>query len=58
MPHMEGDHEIAALRFLDGDPTVRILEWDEWSNAMLLEQCIPGTSLSDTFQPEQDVVIA
>jgi streptomycin 6-kinase len=58
MPHMEGDHEIAALRFLDGDPTVRILEWDEWSNAMLLEQCIPGTSLRDTFQPEQDVVIA
>ena len=55
---MEGDHEIAALRFLDGDPTVRILEWDEWSNAMLLEQCIPGTSLRDTFQPEQDVVIA
>lgn len=55
---MEGDHEIAALRFLDGDPTVRILEWDEWSNAMLLEQCVPGTSLRDVFQPEQDVVIA
>ena len=55
---MEGDHEIAALRYLDGDPTVRILEWDEWSNAMLLERCIPGTSLRDTFQPDQDVVIA
>lgn len=55
---MEGDHEIAALRFLDGDPTVRILEWDEWSNAMLLERCIPGTSLREVFQPEQDVVIA
>jgi len=58
MPHMEGDHEIAALRFLDGDPTVRILEWDEWSNAMLLERCIPGTSLREMFQPDQDVVIA
>lgn len=55
---MEGDHEIAALRFLDGDPTVRILEWDEWSNAMLLERCVPGTSLRDMFQPDQDVVIA
>ncbi|HZJ00425.1 MAG TPA: aminoglycoside phosphotransferase family protein [Gemmatimonadaceae bacterium] len=58
MPHMEGDHEIAALRFLDGDPTVRILEWDEWSNAMLLERCIPGTTLREMFQPDQDVVIA
>ncbi len=55
---MEGDHEIAALRFLDGDPTVRILEWDEWSNAMLLERCTPGTSLREMFQPDQDVVIA
>jgi len=55
---MEGDHEIAALRFLDGDPTVRILEWDEWSNAMLLEHCVPGTSLREMFQPDQDVVIA
>ena len=58
MPHMEADHEIAALRFLDGDPTVRILEWDEWSNAMLLERCEPGTSLREMFQPDQDVVIA
>jgi len=55
---MEGDHEIAALRFLDGDPTVRILEWDEWSNAMLLERCVPGTNLREMFQPDQDVVIA
>jgi len=55
---MEADHEIAALRFLDGDPTVKVLEWDEWSNAMLLERCEPGTSLREMFQPDQDVVIA
>lgn len=58
MPHMEGDHEIAALRLLEGDPTVRLLEWDEWSNAMLLERCNPGTNLREMFQPDQDVVIA
>lgn len=58
MPHMEGLHEIAALRLLDGEPTVRLLEADDDSNAMLLERCVPGTSLREEFQPDQDVVIA
>jgi streptomycin 6-kinase len=58
MPHMEGLHEIAGLRFLDGDPTVRLLEADEPANAMLLEKCNPGNSLRTLFQPEQDLVIA
>jgi streptomycin 6-kinase len=55
---MEAEDEIAALRLLDGDPTVRLLESDEDLNAMLLERCEPGTPLSDLFQPDQDVVLA
>jgi streptomycin 6-kinase len=58
MPHMEGEHEIAALRLLDGDPTVRLLDADDAHNAMLLERCEPGSPLRDLFQPDQDVVIA
>ena len=58
MPHMEGEHEIAALRLLDGSPTVRLLEADENYNAMLLERCEPGTSLREVFQPDQDVILA
>jgi streptomycin 6-kinase len=58
MPHMEGLHEIAALRELNGDPTVMLLDADENVNAMLLERCDPGTSLRELFQPDQDVVIA
>lgn len=58
MPHMEGEHEIQALRFWNGDPTVRLLEADEQLNAMLLERCEPGTVLRRLPEPEQDVVIA
>src|ERR1035438_10812009 len=29
MPHMEGEHEIQALRFWNGDPTVRLLNADD-----------------------------
>jgi streptomycin 6-kinase len=58
MPHMEGEHEIQALRFWDGDPTVRLLEADDDLNAMLLERCEPGTVLRQLPEPEQDVVIA
>jgi streptomycin 6-kinase len=58
MPHMEGEHEIQALRFWDGNPTVRLLEAEEERNAMLLERCEPGTVLRQLPEPEQDVVIA
>ena len=58
MPHMEGEHEIQALRFWEGDPTVRLLESDESLNAMLLERCEPGTVLRHLPEPQQDVVIA
>jgi streptomycin 6-kinase len=58
MPHIEGEHEIQALRFWDGDPTVRLLDADESLNALLLERCEPGTVLRQLPEPEQDVIIA
>jgi streptomycin 6-kinase len=58
MPHMEGEHEIQGLRFWDGDPTVRLLESDEEFGAMVLERCLPGTSLRTLAEEDQDVVIS
>lgn len=58
MPHVEGAHEIQALRFWDGAPTVRLLEADVDLNAMLLERCQPGTALRELPEEEQDVIVA
>jgi streptomycin 6-kinase len=58
MPHMEAEHEIHGLRLWNGDGIVRLLDFDEESNAMLLERCEPGTPLRELPEPEQDVVIA
>lgn len=58
MPHMEGEHERDGLRFWNGDPTVRLLESDAAVNALLLERCVPGTSLRLLPEPQQDVVVA
>lgn len=58
MPHMEGEHEIQGLRFWDGDPTVRLLEFDDELGAMLLERCLPGTPLRAQAEHDQDVVIS
>jgi streptomycin 6-kinase len=58
MPHMEGEQEIDGLRFWDGRATVRLLEWDQLANAMLLERCEPGTPLLSVPETEQDVIIA
>ena len=58
MPHLEAEHEIQGLRFWGGNPTVRLLEADDELNAMLLERCLPGTSLRALPEPEQDAVIA
>ena len=59
MPHFEAEHEIAGLRFWDGDPTVRLIDADEHLGAMLLERCEPGTHLRPLREePEQDVIVA
>lgn len=57
MPHMEGKQEIEGLQFWDGRATVRILEWDQLTNAMLLERCEPGTPLLSIPETEQDVIV-
>ena len=58
MPHMEAAQEIDGLRYWAGDPTVHLLESDDAAGAMLLERCVPGTSLRDCPADEQDRVIA
>lgn len=58
MPHMEAEHEVAGLRFWDGNPTVRLLAAADDLGAMLLERCDPGTHLRQLPEPEQDVIIA
>jgi streptomycin 6-kinase len=58
MPHREGQHEIAGLRFWNGNPTVRLLDADDDAGAMLLEACEPGSPLRESDESEQDGVIA
>ena len=58
MPHMEGEQEIAGLRFWRGDPTVLLLEADDATGVMLLERCLPGTALRSLSEQEQDEIIA
>jgi streptomycin 6-kinase len=58
--HTEAADEVAGLREWDGDGTVRLhdsVELDE-TVALLIERCLPGTSLAITPEPDQDVVIA
>jgi streptomycin 6-kinase len=57
IPHMEADHELAGLRFWNGNATVRVLLSDDQTGAMLLERCVPGTSLRALPEFDQDVVI-
>ncbi len=57
-PHFEEQHEIQGLRLWAGDPTVRLLAADEEKHVMLLERCIPGSSLKEVSEKQQDVVIA
>lgn len=58
MPHMEGEQEIQGLRHWGGRSMVRLLEADEESGSMLLERCVPGTTLRSEPEPAQDVIIA
>jgi streptomycin 6-kinase len=58
MPHMEGKHEIQGLRHWSGRSMVKLLEADDDSGAMLLERCLPGTTLHSELEPAQDVIIA
>lgn len=46
-PHLEGEHEAAALRAYAGHGAVRLLDHDADRWALLLERCHPGTPLVD-----------
>jgi streptomycin 6-kinase len=59
MPHFEAEHEVAGLRFWDGNPTVRLIDADESVGALLIERCEPGTHLRVVCsEVEQDEMIA
>ena len=58
MPHMEGQDEIPGLRFWNGNGAVSLLEADLESGALLLERCLPGTSLHSEPETRQDEVVA
>jgi streptomycin 6-kinase len=58
MPHMEGEHEIEGMLLWNGDPTAQVIKFDADSKAVLLERCIPGTTLHTLPEPDQDIVIA
>src|SRR5262245_50446204 len=46
MPHFEGESERHGMLFWNGEPTARVIDADERTDALLLERCIPGTPLS------------
>lgn len=51
-PHLEGEHEAAALQAYDGHGAVRLLDHDPERWALLLERCVPGTPLvGDVSEP-------
>jgi streptomycin 6-kinase len=58
MPHMEGRDEIRGLQFWSGDGTVRLLEAEVESGAMLIERCMPGSTLHSEHESRQDEIIA
>ena len=58
--HPEAEHEAAALTKWEGQGAVRLYASAELegSVAMLLERCVPGTTLGHRPELEQDVVVA
>ena len=58
IPDREGEFEAEALRQLDGNGAVSLLDEDSVCRAMLLERCMPGTPLTQE-EPEAalDVLI-
>jgi len=58
--HTEAEHEADGLHVWDGDGAVRVYESTDVDDgiALLLERCVPGTTLSGRPELEQDVVVA
>jgi streptomycin 6-kinase len=57
--HTEADHEADGLRAWDGNGAVRLHAAAEYHEtlALLLERCVPGTTLSSRPEEEQDGVV-
>jgi streptomycin 6-kinase len=56
---VESIHEPEALRFWDGDGTVRLIDHDPETRSMLIERCVPGTPLGTAYDDDAlDVVAA
>jgi streptomycin 6-kinase len=58
IPHDEARFEAEALRFLDGQGAGRLLDVSEDGFSLLLERCVPGTSLWSLKDAERDAVAA
>jgi streptomycin 6-kinase len=58
--HPEAAHEADGLRVWNGEGAVLLRAAEEFDDtlALLLERCVPGTTLARRPEPEQDVVIA
>ena len=58
--HMESENEADGLREWDGDGAIKVLADERRGDttALLLERCVPGTTLADRPEDEQDVVIS
>ena len=55
--HFEADHEADALACWDGQGAVRLLARDDGRRALLLERCVPGTTLLGSCADETAVVL-
>ena len=58
--HPEAEHEADGLLVWDGNGVVRVHAVEQFADtsALLIEKCVPGTSLATRPESEQDVVIA
>jgi streptomycin 6-kinase len=57
-PDDESKHEPDALRHWAGHGAVRLLEYEEWQRALLVERCEPGTPLWEVDDDEEATRIA
>jgi streptomycin 6-kinase len=56
-PDREGEHEAAALARWDGEGAVRLFAYDAERRALLIERCVPGTSLA-RLEPDAALEVA
>jgi len=54
----ESIHEPEALRLWDGDGAVLLIDHDPETRAMLIERCVPGTTLGTAYDDESIEIAA